>query len=196
MTRTPYLTPEEMTAEQREIYEAIVKSRGTWLNGPYAPMLLQPRLAEPAHRLGEFLRYHTSLGPQLTELAILVVARYWDSDFEWYQHAKIALRSEVSAEVIESLRQTVRPSSMNEAMEIVHDFTRSLLVHHRVPDTLYHRAQERLGTVGVVELTALIGYYTFIAFALVAHEVPLPAGVTPPLAGPLADNPTHDDTGI
>jgi 4-carboxymuconolactone decarboxylase len=196
MTRTPYLKPEEMSAEQREIYEAIVKSRGTWLNGPYAPMLLQPRLAEPAHRLGEFLRYHTSLGQKLTELAILVVARYWDSDFEWYQHAKIALRSEVPPEVIESIRQTVRPSSMNEDMEIVHDFARSLLVHHRVPEALYRRAQELLTTVGVVELTALIGYYTFIAFALVAHEVPLPAGVTSPLARPSVENLKQDDSGI
>jgi 4-carboxymuconolactone decarboxylase len=182
MTRTPYLKPEEMSAEQQEIYQAIVKSRGTWLNGPYAPMLLQPRLAEPAHRLGEFLRYHTSLGPPLTELAILVVARHWDCDFEWYQHAKIALRSAVAAEVVESIRQGLRPSSMPEDMEIVHDFTESLLARHVVPDALYRRAQERFTTVGVVELTGLIGYYTFIAFALLAHEVPLPVGVAPPLA--------------
>ena len=71
---------------------------------------------------------------------------------------------------------------MPEDMEIVHDFTESLLARHVVPDALYRRAQERFTTVGVVELTGLIGYYTFIAFALLAHEVPLPVGVAPPLA--------------
>src|SRR5689334_3456570 len=100
MTRTPFLTPEQMSAEQRRIYDDIVASRGTWLNGPYAPMLHQPRLAESAQKLGEFLRYHTSLPPRLSELAILVVARHWDSDFEWHQHARIALQKEVPAATV------------------------------------------------------------------------------------------------
>jgi 4-carboxymuconolactone decarboxylase len=38
------------------------------------------------------------------------------------------------------------------------------------------------GVVGVVELTALIGYYTMVAMTLNAHEFPLPAGVAPPFA--------------
>ena len=41
---------------------------------------------------------------------------------------------------------------------------------------------ERWGVVGVVELTALIGYYTMVAMTLNAYEHPLPAGVEPPFA--------------
>jgi 4-carboxymuconolactone decarboxylase len=183
MTRTPFLKPGEMNPEQRRIYDEIVASRGTWLNGPYAPMLQQPRIAEPAQKLGEFLRYKTSLAPRLSELAIVVVARHWDCDFEWYQHAAIALRSEVPAEVVESIRLRRQPVGMADDMAVVYDFTRQLLERHKVEDRVYDRAKATLGVVGVVELTALIGYYTLIAFTLNAHEVPLPAGVEPPLRG-------------
>lgn len=182
MTRTPYLTPEQMNPEQRRIYDDIVASRGTWLNGPYAPMLHQPRLAEPAQKLGEFLRYHTSLKAQLSELAILVVARHWDCDFEWYQHAAIALRSGVSPDIVAAIREGKRPDALREDESAVYEFARSLLEQHRIPSESYDLAKRLLGVVGVVELTGLIGYYTLIAFTLNAHEVPLPAGVTAPLS--------------
>lgn len=183
MTRTPYLSPEQMSPEQRRIYDDIVASRGKWLNGPYAPMLHQPRMAEPAQRLGDFLRYHTSLAPRLSELAIVIVARHWDSDFEWYQHAAIALRSGVSGAVIEAIRLRQVPPGLPVDAQAVYDFTRSLLERHRVDDALYEQTKALLEMVGVVELTGLIGYYTFIALTLNAHEVPLPDGVQPPLRG-------------
>lgn len=181
MTRTPFLKPEQMTPEQRRIYDDIVASRGQWLNGPFAPMLLQPRLAEPAQQLGAFLRYHTSLPPRLSELAILVVARHWDCDFEWYQHAAIALKSDVAVDIVEAIAQFNEPVLSDARQRLVYDFSRALLEQHRVPDALYADATEALGSVGVVELTGLLGYYTLIALTLNAHEVPLPAGVKPPL---------------
>jgi 4-carboxymuconolactone decarboxylase len=185
VTRTANLVPEEMTDEQRRIYEEIVASRGTWLNGPYAPMLHQPRLAEPAQKLGEFLRYHTSLSAAVSELVILVIARHWDCQFEWYQHAAIAARSGVTAESIESIRTGQRPLRLSPGQEIAYAFARALLEQHSVPADLYATAQSALSVVGVVELTGLIGYYTLIAFTLNAHEVSLPSGVSPPLP-PLA----------
>lgn len=181
MTRTPFLSPQEMTPEQRRIYDEIVASRGTWLNGPFAPMLHQPRLADPAQKLGEFLRYKTSLPPNLSELAILVVARHWDCDFEWYQHAPIALRSDVPPDIVDAISHDRRPATLGESQAAVYDFARTLLEDHVVPDPIYERAKALFGVVGTVELTALIGYYTLIAFTLNAHQVPLPAGVTPPL---------------
>lgn len=181
MTRTPFLSPQEMSPEQRRIYEAIVASRGTWLNGPYAPMLHQPQLADPAQKLGEFLRYSTSLTPNLSELAILVVARHWDCDFEWHQHAAIALRSDVAPEIVEAIRHNRKPLTLSEPQAAVFEFTFALLEQHGVPDAIYDKAKQLFGVVGTVELTALIGYYTFIAFALNAHQVPLPTGVASPL---------------
>jgi 4-carboxymuconolactone decarboxylase len=181
MTRTPFLLPEEMNPAQRKIYDDMMASRGTWLNGPYAPMLHQPRMAAPAAELGEFLRYHTSLGPPLSELAIIVVARFWDSDFEWYQHSRIALKSGVPTDIVSAIAANQRPASLDERQTAIYDYTRALLETHRVPDDVYDRAKALFGVTGVVELTGLIGYYTFIALTLVAHEVPMPQGVGPQL---------------
>src|ERR1700719_1149206 len=127
MSRTPYLTPDEMNAEQRRIYEDIVATRGPWSNGPYAPMLHQPRIAEPAQKLGEFLRYGTSLTPQLSELAIIVVARHWDCDFEWSAHAAIALRSEVPAEMVEAIRLRRLLTGVPAELDLVYEFTKQIL---------------------------------------------------------------------
>ena len=176
MTRTPFLKPEEMTPEQKRIYDEIYASRGTWLNGPFAPMLHQPLLADPAQKLGEFVRYNTSLAPHLTELAIILVARRHDSSFEWYQHQRIAREKGVPLEAIEAIRLGQRPRELNADSQLVYDFTASLLDTNRVPDEIYDAARAAFGVVGVVELVALIGYYTLIAFTLNAHEVPLPAG--------------------
>ena len=39
----------------------------------------------------------------------------------------------------------------------------------------------------LVELTALVGYYTMVAMTLNAHEIPLPEGVPPAFALPQAN---------
>jgi 4-carboxymuconolactone decarboxylase len=183
MSRVPVLAPEQMNEAQRKIYEDILRTRGgTWFHGPYDPMLHQPRMAEPAQQLGEFVRYHTSLNPRLVELAILIVARHWDCEVEWHQHAGLAAKSGLSGALIEALRHSASPQEMDPQEAIVFEFTRALLKDHCIADATYERARQRFGVVGVVELTGLIGYYTFIAFALNAHEVALPAGVPSPFA--------------
>ena len=176
MTRTPFLKPEEMSPEQRRIYEEIYASRGTWLNGPFAPMLHSPPLADSAQKLGEFVRYHTSLPPYLSELAIIMVARHYDSAFEWHQHARIALAAGVPAEVVEAIRNGKSPAGQATDPQIIYDFAQALLTTNRVPDEIYDAARSAFGVTGVVELVGLMGYYTLVAFCLNAHEVPLPAG--------------------
>lgn len=88
------------------------------------------------------------------------------------------------ANACESIRLQREPAGIREEEAVVYGFTRQLLEHHKVDAALYERGKALLGVVDIVELTALIGYYTFIALTLNAHEVPLPAGVQPPLRQP------------
>jgi 4-carboxymuconolactone decarboxylase len=189
MTRTPYLKPEEMSAEQRRVYDDIVRSRGTWLNGPYAPLLQSPELADKAQAFGELVRYRTVIAPRLNELAILCTARHWDAQFEWYQHERIARREGLAEKVCTAIANFQVPLFDDEDERCIHAFCQELLQFHRVSDATYAAATARFGVRGVVELVAVMGYYSFIAMTLNAHEVPLPPGVAPPLPGrpPAAD---------
>jgi 4-carboxymuconolactone decarboxylase len=186
MTRTPYLKPDEMTPEQRRVYDEIVRSRGTWLNGPYAPLLQSPELADKAQAFGELVRYRTVLPPKLNELAILCTARHWDSPFEWYQHERIARREGLAEPICQAIANFQAPSFDDDGERLIHAFSTELLESHRVSDDTYAAATECFGTRAVVELVAVIGYYSFIAMTLNAHEVPLPPDVAPPLPARVA----------
>lgn len=182
MPRIPLPTPETMTPEQRRVYDSIVQGPRGRLVGPLRAALHQPELAEKWQQLGELLRFRTSLPPQLSELAILVTARRWSCQVEWYIHSRIAAEQGLPAAIIEDIRLGRRPiTAIHEAL-IVYDYVRELAAQGKVPEPAYHAAQKLLGDVGIVELTALVGYYTMVAMTLNAHDIPLPDGAEPPLA--------------
>ena len=174
MSRLPNLSPDRMSPEQRRIYDDVVASRGTWSNGPFSQLIHQPRIAEPTHKLGEFIRYHTSLAPRLSELAILIVARHWDCKFEWSIHMPIALKSGIGAAAIEAIAHRQRPTGLREDEGVVHDFATESLQRHEVADELYATATRLFGTVGVVELASLLGYYSMLALSLNSHRASMP----------------------
>lgn len=184
MARIPLFPLDSMTADQRRIYDAIVAGPRGAVEGPLRVALHQPSLADAWQALGAELRFRTSLAPRLSELVILIVARHWTSQFEWYSHEPIARQAGVADDVIAAIRTGDEPAFGADDQQIVYDFVTELLRDHAIGEVTYQRALDTLGTVGVVELTALAGYYVMVAMTLNAHELPLPAGAKPPL-GPI-----------
>jgi 4-carboxymuconolactone decarboxylase len=182
MPRIPLFPMDNMTPEQRQVYDAVVSGPRGKVEGPLRAALHRPELAEKWQQLGAALRYGTSLSPRLSELAILITARTWDSQFEWYAHAPHALRAGLAPEVIEAVRMGARPKFENGDEQALYDYVSELQEKHSVSEANYQRALELFDVIGVVELTALTGYYSMVAMTLNAHEIPLPAGVEPPLA--------------
>lgn len=181
MPRIPFPALEDMTAEQRRVYDAVVKGPRGVVRGPLRAALHRPELADKWQQLGELLRYRTSLSPRLSELAILVTARHWDSQFEWHAHEPPAREAGLSDAVIEPIRQGTRPAFAATDEATIYDYARMLLERHVVDDATYQRTLALVETVGIVELTALIGYYSMVAMTLNAHEIPLPEGTPAPL---------------
>jgi 4-carboxymuconolactone decarboxylase len=170
-----------MTAEQRRVYDAIVAGPRGKVEGPLRVTLHQPTLTDKWQALGAELRFRTSLPPRLSELVILIVARHWTSQFEWYAHAPIARDAGVADAAIAAIRAGQEPAFAHDDEQIVYDYVTELQTRHAVGEATYQRALDALDTVGVVELTALMGYYTMVAMTLIAHEIPLPDGTQPPL---------------
>ena len=154
------------------------------LVGPLRAALHNPVLADRWQRLGQVLRFETSLPTRLSELAILVTARRWNSCLEWAIHARDADRAELDATIIEAIRLCQAPDfGDDDAAREVYEFSRRIVQTGDVPDPAYGAIVARWGEVGAVELTAVIGYYSMVAMTLNVHRIPLPEGVTASLPG-------------
>jgi 4-carboxymuconolactone decarboxylase len=144
--------------------------------------LHRPGLANRAQALGQYCRYDSSLPPRLSELAILVMARTWMSEFEWWAHKPIALKAGVAEEVVEAIRTGQEPVFGNEDEQVIYEFLTVLHATRNVPDALYQRAMVVLGKDRVVDLVGLAGYYTLISMTINVFGVVPPDGSAPELA--------------
>ena len=177
--RLPDLVPERLTPEQRRVYDNILASPRGGVIGPHRVWLLSPIMADRAQALGEFCRFHSSLKPNLSELAIITMGAYWKAGFEWFHHAPIAIKAGIDPAAVEAIRTGREPNLPDEKESVVYRFTRELVTKHRVSKPTYDKAIELFGDVGVVDLTAILGYYTLICMSIVAFEIPTDDGSDP-----------------
>lgn len=184
MPRIALPSPESMDAAQREVYDRIVSGPRGKIQGPLRAALHSPELADRWQALGAMLRYGTGLPPRLSELAILVTGRACDSPFEWYAHRSEAEKAGLASHIIEAILAQREPSEMSEDERVIWRYSTELNRYRSVSDATHAAAVARFGVRTVVELTALIGYYTMVAMTLNCHEIPLPEGVEPAFALP------------
>ncbi len=180
--RLKFLSPGEMSAEQKETYdESIAGKRGA----PPAPMMAwlnSPEMARHATRLGEVLRFNTMFPPSLLEIAILVTARHWTAHYEWYAHKRLALKGGMDPDIIEAIRDRRTPDFDDPKGQMIYDVAKSLHEGHGLSQALYDDALKLLGERGVVEIIGLCGYYTMVSMTLNAFEFELPSGEVSELA--------------
>ncbi|HUN26223.1 MAG TPA: carboxymuconolactone decarboxylase family protein [Steroidobacteraceae bacterium] len=178
--RLPPIPPNELTAAQQRAADALVSGRRGALFGPFVPMLRSPELLDRAQRLGEYLRYESAIPLRLRELAILITARHYRQGYEWHVHAPAALQAGLSERVVRALAAGMRPESALPDEAVVHEFCLELHTRHAVSDATYAAALALLGEHGVVDLTAVCGYYALLALLLNVARTPLPAGAVVP----------------
>ncbi|MBV8457878.1 MAG: carboxymuconolactone decarboxylase family protein [Acetobacteraceae bacterium] len=183
------LTPESMTPEQRRAAEAIQSGpRGSGLRGPFNALLRSPELCDPVQRVGEYVRFRSSIPRKLNELAIIVTGRHWTAQYEFYAHRKMALEAGLAPGIADAIAEGRRPEGMDADEALVYDFITELLRTGQVPEALYRRAVDRFGERGVIDLVGAAGYYSLVSLVLNVAQVPLPAGVQPLLAAAGSDN--------
>jgi 4-carboxymuconolactone decarboxylase len=190
--RFKQIPPENLTAEQRVLADAIrsgprgaVKNSAAAkpgpLGGPFNVWLRSPDIGNIIQSLGAAIRFRSSLPPKLNELAIIVTARQWTSQYEWLAHHRLALEAGLDPAIGEDIAQGRRPAKMSEEEAIVHDFSRELHETHGVSDAMYKRALDRFGERGVMDLIAVNGYYVLVSMTLNVDRTPLPDGAKLPL---------------
>jgi 4-carboxymuconolactone decarboxylase len=174
MPRVPNLTLEELSPEQRRLHDEIAAGRER-VGGPFAIWLRTPSIAEAANRFGNVLRRDSTMEKRLFELMVLVVARHWTAQYEWFVHEKAGLPDAV----IESVRAGQRPAFERDDEALVYDVTHELMQRRRLSDAAYERALTALGQDQLIEFITAISFYTSVAVMLNGFDVPTPDGSVP-----------------
>lgn len=178
------LTWDELNPAQRTMVNDLLSgTRGT-TTGPFNVLLRSPEMGNRAQRLGEYLRFQSSVPRRLNEMAILMTARWWLSQYEWHAHKPLALAAGLDAAVIDDLQAGRRPSRMTPEEAVIYDFSTELRERRRVSDATYKSAVTLLGEQGVVDLVGLMGYYDLVSMTLNVDRYPLPQGAALPFVEP------------
>jgi 4-carboxymuconolactone decarboxylase len=171
--RLPTIPPAHYTDEQKQAAVEFESARKKPVFGPFEPLMYSPQVMSQARAMGDYLRYKSAIGNTLSELVILLTAREWTQDYEWCVHYPIALKAGIRKEVADDIAAGHRPTAMSPDEETVFDFTSELLRDKQVSDATFERAKSRLGMKGVVDMTGIVGYYTFLAMQLNVAQYPV-----------------------
>ena len=131
-----------MTEAQRRVYQTIAGGPRGGVRGPFNALLRSPELADRVQKVGEYLRFDSSLPPRLNELAILVNARFWGSKYEWYAHRPLAEKAGLAPAIADDLARNARPSQMQHEETVVYDFCTALHTTHAVRNHPYDGASK------------------------------------------------------
>jgi 4-carboxymuconolactone decarboxylase len=179
MSRLPHLPYEDMSADQKRIHDEIAAGPRGKVVGPLRVWLHSPKLADRAQKLGAYARYHSTLPPDLSELAILVIASLWRADFEWSSHVGPARVAGIPDAVIEAIRTGAEPAFEDGKARAVYAVSCELHKTRALSDETYMDAEAALGRQGLVDLVGILGYYTLVSMTLKAFAVPAPDGSRP-----------------
>jgi 4-carboxymuconolactone decarboxylase len=175
------LTQEGLTEAQKPVVERLAKSVRNGLGGPFDIMLRSPDMANGMVELFEYYRFRTKLPPRLKEFAILILAREWTAQFEWFAHRPAAEKAGLAAATIEALRLGKRPDAMPSDEAAVYDLAVALIRDHEASDAVFDAARTVLGEEQLVDLISMIGEYMKVALLLNAGRVGVPDGNDLPL---------------
>ena len=175
------LTYAEMTAPQKKMFENLISGERRGASGPFNVLLRSPEMGDLAQQFGASMRYHSSIPPKLNELAIIITARHWTSQYEWYAHRRAAQNAGLSQSIIDAVAAGTRPASMAADEQAVYDFVSELLATKQVSDATFKAAKDKFGERGVVDLIGVSGYYQLVSMLLNVDRYPLPEGTKPEL---------------
>jgi 4-carboxymuconolactone decarboxylase len=182
-SRFPALRLDQLTPEQKKWADDIAAPprNAKFSNPPYNEYIRSPELAARASALSDYLRWHTSLPPRLSEFAILIAARQWTQQYEWHQHYPLAIKGGLDPKILADMIVGKRPGEMKDDETILYDFVTQLYRDKNVSDAAYDAAVAKFGERGVMDLIGIVGYYDLVSMTLIAAKAAPPKDDVPVL---------------
>jgi len=179
--RMPPIPPSDWTPEQRRLAQPIIDGPRGALISPFVPLLRSPELMDHAQRMGEYLRYRSSIGLRLSELAICITARQWSQQVEWAIHAPIAQREGISPAALDDIAHGRRPQALQADEVVLYEFCHELHHNRSVSDATWQAAKDLWGEQGVMDLIGVNGYYSFLSMVMNSARTAVPPSTAKPL---------------
>ena len=175
--RVPYVEREKLDAGGQEIYDRIRRDRNVpHVSLQFRALLHSPKAAGYLTSMGAQLRFQSAMPENLKELAIILVAREFNSAIEWTGHAVLAAKAGVSAASIEAIRTGKAPAGLTDQEQAIARFVHELLRRKDVSDEAFAAVHKMLGTQGVVDLTLTCSYYSALSLAQIALKLEMEPG--------------------
>ncbi len=172
MARLPNLTDRAQVPEAlRDAYDQVAALRGGAVSGPYGVLLHSPEVAIRAASLSNFVRWHSDLTPVQREIAVLTTARALNAAVMWAGHVRLGREAGVREDVITAIGQARDPGALQDEEAEIIRYVEQLVRGHRIDEDIFAALHARLGDVGIVDLSGLVGYYTFVGTVLNAFEI-------------------------
>ena len=179
--RFEQLTEATMTPRQRESYQGIVSGPRKGARGPFNALLRSPEVADRVQKVGEYIRFQSSIPAALNEMAILITGRFWGAQYEYWAHSALARTAGLPDPIVDAIAEGRRPATMSADERTVYDFCSELFRDRAVSDAAFRAVTDRFGEQGVIDLIAACGYYSIVSMVLNVDRHPLPPGEKPPL---------------
>lgn len=181
------LKPDELSPPQKEWADSISgpPRNAKFANPPYRAYIRNPELAPKLSAMSDYLRWNSSLPARLSEFAILITARQWTAQYEWFAHYPLAMKAGLDPQVAKDIASGVRPQAMKDDEAALYDLAMALYRDKKVSDEVYRAAQAKFGERGIMDIIGLIGYYDLVSMTLITMQAEAPNDSVPPLP-PLA----------
>ena len=180
--RLPMVAFEQMNEAQRAAAQALIAGPRKGVYGPFLPLLRSPELLDRVAKVGEYLRFGSTLGDRVRELATCAAARHVSNQFEWLMHEPLARKAGVAESTLEALRCGAQPKGLPADEDAALSLALELMRSHGVSDVTWEAALAQFGEQGAVELVSLVGYFVMVSWLMnVARTPPLASAQGEPL---------------
>jgi 4-carboxymuconolactone decarboxylase len=179
LNRLPLITRDQLDAEGQKLYDSYNGPNSkslAGLQGPAGIRLYSPHLAVLNEPLNTYLRYNLEMPRRLAELAVLVTAREFDSQFEWAAHEPAAIKEGLEPQIVDAVKNRKDLKGIGEKDEkaaVIISIGRELFGKRNLSSATFARGVKVFGNKGMVDLISLMTNYASTSFFLRAFDMQL-----------------------
>jgi len=173
MARLDYPDLDAAGAEAQAMAERIREARGGRLLNLFKMQLYNPAIAGGWLDLGTAIRFKSELDAATRELAICLVARTTDAEYEWRAHRRLAIEQGFPEGQIDDILNWRNSEAFDQRQRAVLALAEEITRSVQVSDATFAAVKAALPARQVLELVATCAYYNMVARFLVGLEIDL-----------------------